>query len=62
MARMVTIAEAAKALDCTASNIYQRINRYSISTQDKRVERREVVKRKITVRYVDLDELERYSK
>ena len=57
--KLVTVPEAAKALDCSKQNIYQMIEKHNLETPKKTVTKRTVVERKIRIMQVDLDMLER---
>lgn len=59
MARMVTIPEAAKILDCSRQNVYDAISRHKIPTQTRPVQKSYVIKRVMNVKHVDVELLER---
>lgn len=57
MSTYVTIEDAAKALGCTKSNIYQLIKTHHIETIAKTVIREHKTTRRIKVQHVDMDKL-----
>ena len=59
MSRFVTVSEAAKILDCTRANVYQIMKRHGIEGQTRTEKRREVIHRTVSVKYIDLDDIEK---
>ena len=57
MGNMMTIAEAAKTLGCTTSNIYQLIKKRGIETVSKPMTIRKTIVRTVMVKRVDVDKL-----
>lgn len=59
MSRFVTVSEAAKILECTKANVYQIMKRHGIEGQTRTERRREVIHRTVSVKYIDLDDIEK---
>lgn len=59
MSRFVTVSEAAKILKCTRANVYQIMKRHGIEAETRTERRREVIHRTVSVKYINLDDIEK---
>ncbi len=62
MAKLVTIAEAAKALGCSRANVYQLIKKRGIETERRPRSVPASYTRRIWVKHVDLEKLQEEQK
>jgi transcriptional regulator len=59
VSRFVTVSEAAKILKCTRANVYQIMKRHGIEAETRTERRREVIHRTVSVKYINLDDIEK---